>query len=137
MKLCSKCGLYERLPYHHYCRHCHCERQKRCYKEHPRSARESHKRRMQSLRDYIISLKDDKHCVDCGNPYPWYVLDYDHVRGEKSFNISIAKSKAYSKERVDAEIAKCDLVCANCHRIRTFKRRLPSSVIGNADGSEP
>jgi hypothetical protein len=48
-------------------------------------------------------------------------MDLDHVRGRKEFKVSEAVQKAYSinVERLHAEIAKCDVVCANCHRIRT------------------
>jgi hypothetical protein len=49
-------------------------------------------------------------------------MQFDHVRGEKLFNVSYFRSKA----KIDfllAEIAKCDVVCANCHAIRTHERR--------------
>lgn len=48
-------------------------------------------------------------------------MDFDHVRGTKKFNISDAGAK--NALEVIAEIDKCDLVCANCHRIRTEERR--------------
>lgn len=48
-------------------------------------------------------------------------MDFDHVRGVKKYNISTAIFKNnYSVDRVLLEINKCDLVCSNCHRIRTF-----------------
>jgi len=48
-------------------------------------------------------------------------MDLDHVRGTKEFKVSEAVQRAYglTLKRVQAEIAKCDVVCANCHRIRT------------------
>jgi hypothetical protein len=48
-------------------------------------------------------------------------MDLDHVRGQKEFKVSEAVARAYGTNlaRVRAEIAKCDVVCANCHRIRT------------------
>jgi hypothetical protein len=48
-------------------------------------------------------------------------MDLDHVRGRKEFKVSEVVQKAYSisLERLQAEIAKCDVVCANCHRVRT------------------
>lgn len=48
-------------------------------------------------------------------------MDYDHVRGEKIKDIS--DMWAGDKDLILAEIAKCDLVCANCHRIRTHLRK--------------
>ena len=60
-------------------------------------------------------------CVDCGyNEHP-AALDFDHMPGtEKLFNIGQEKHRAL--DQLLAEIAKCELVCANCHRIRTVSR---------------
>ena len=71
-------------------------------------------------RGRIAALKEASPCADCGRSYPAYVMDFDHVRGTKSVGISLMFS--YSWQTILAEIAKCDLVCANCHRIRTFER---------------
>lgn len=73
-------------------------------------------------RRFLASLKANKPCMDCGTQYPPYVMDWDHVRGKKR-NV-ISKMAGSSKEDLFAEIAKCDLVCSNCHRIRTFNRGL-------------
>ena len=58
-------------------------------------------------------------CMDCGNTN-LVVLTFDHrVPADKSFNLSCHKH--VSKKALLAEIAKCDVVCANCHFIRTAK----------------
>lgn len=62
------------------------------------------------------ALKEGKPCADCGGVFPPVCMDFDHVRGEKLCNV--AKMGTYAWSRVLEEIAKCDLVCANCHRIR-------------------
>ena len=59
--------------------------------------------------------------MDCGGRFPAVCMEFDHVRGEKLFSVGIRVS--YKMETVLAEIAKCDLVCANCHKIRTHERR--------------
>jgi hypothetical protein len=69
--------------------------------------------------EFMRAIKDGP-CIDCGVEYPPYVMDFDHVRGEKKFAIGAAGR--YSQKRVLAEIAKCDLVCSNCHRERTHQR---------------
>jgi hypothetical protein len=51
--------------------------------------------------------------------YPTYVMQFDHVRGVKEFEIGQAQRLQVSTARLFAEIAKCDLVCANCHMERT------------------
>ena len=60
-------------------------------------------------------------CADCGIQYPPYVMDFDHLP-EYEKEIQIGKHVHYSVERLLAEIEKCDVVCSNCHRIRTYNR---------------
>ena len=72
-------------------------------------------------RNWYIELKKDKKCTDCKRLYPYYVLQFDHLR-DKKFNIS-SEIFNLSKEEILIEIEKCDIVCANCHCARTFKRR--------------
>lgn len=70
----------------------------------------------------IIRRAKDIPCADCGQRFAPSQMDFDHVRGIKEFNIGDAKRKVGS-ERLEAEITKCDVVCAVCHRIRTRRRR--------------
>ncbi len=60
--------------------------------------------------------------MDCGETNP-LVLDFDHVIGEKIMNISDMSRTSYSRETLMNEIDKCEVRCANCHRIVTDKRR--------------
>lgn len=71
------------------------------------------------MQDYLIEQKHMKPCVDCKVAYPYYVMDFDHVRGEKVVNLARMIADGYSLEAIQDEIAKCDLVCSNCHRERT------------------
>jgi hypothetical protein len=71
----------------------------------------------------IIDQLKNHPCSDCKNSFPPVAMDFDHVRGEKKFGIALARMGNYTAEKILAEVAKCDLVCANCHRIRTAKRR--------------
>ena len=61
-------------------------------------------------------------CVRCKKRYPSVCMDFDHVRGKKEFQISDRYS-SYSLKRLLVEIAKCQVVCANCHRIISWERR--------------
>ncbi len=62
-------------------------------------------------------------CIDCTTIYPPECMDFDHVRGEKVNNVGTMVTHGWSWEKIATEIEKCELVCANCHRIRTRKRR--------------
>lgn len=73
-------------------------------------------------RDWLKALKDHP-CMDCQGRFPPECMDFDHRdRSTKRFNIAAIVATARSKAVVLTEIAKCDLVCANCHRIRTAKQ---------------
>ncbi len=69
----------------------------------------------------IYSLLNQNPCVDCGEK-DILVLDFDHLPGSKK-EFSIARGALrHSWEKIKAEIDKCEVVCANCHRRRTAKR---------------
>lgn len=75
--------------------------------------------------DYIALTKESKPCMDCNKFYPFFVMDYDHVDGDKFDNLSRLYKRVTVKNLhlIDMEIEKCELVCSNCHRIRTNQRR--------------
>jgi hypothetical protein len=78
--------------------------------------------RLQHRKMDLVRKAKERPCTDCKISYPYYVMDLDHRPDEeKLFNLGYAARCSY--ERVIAEIAKCDPVCANCHRERTHKRK--------------
>jgi hypothetical protein len=79
----------------------------------------------QKIAEFVLDFKKNKECVDCGFKglvYP-QVLEFDHLGSDKKFNISEYGRITSSINKVRHEISKCDIVCANCHRIRTVKRK--------------
>lgn len=61
--------------------------------------------------------------MDCGGRFPAVCMDFDHRPGEKKlFTVAAMVGQHQTSKRVLAEIAKCDVVCSNCHRIRTATR---------------
>jgi len=88
-----------------YCRGCHKERT-----------------RLGSARRYVaraewLRKQKDVPCADCGGRFPPECMDFDHVRGKKAFGIGGRVGRTPLKD-LFREMAKCDVVCANCHRIR-------------------
>jgi hypothetical protein len=94
----------------------HYEANKDVYKK--RAAAHSGRQRVR-LRELIAAAKHVP-CADCGGTFPAVCMDFDHVGGDKDRNVADMVRRAVSSARLLAEIAKCEVVCSNCHRIRTF-----------------
>lgn len=79
-----------------------------------------HRRKLELIR----AIKTESGCVECGyNAHP-EALDFDHIDPTAKANPGRGAFRTiWSWSRIEAEIAKCEVVCANCHRIRTAKRR--------------
>lgn len=97
------------------------EARRRYYYKNKDVYRRKNMRKYRRLQEYLREAKDVP-CADCGKRYPSFVLDFDH-REDKEFNVGRLVSFG-SWKRLLGEIAKCDVVCANCHRERTHQRRL-------------
>jgi hypothetical protein len=72
-------------------------------------------------RQRLYAYLSEHPCVDCGET-DVRVLEFDHVRGNKSANIATLLNNAISWSTIEKEIAKCEVRCANCHRIKTNER---------------
>jgi len=69
--------------------------------------------------------------MDCGEPYPYWILEFDHTGDDKLFTISDTRLRnrgGVSLEDIVKEIEKCDLVCSNCHKNRTHYRKVRSGA---------
>lgn len=70
----------------------------------------------------VVTKAREVPCADCGGRFPVVCMDFDHLPGQaKSFNISTWYRWVTDLD-LAAEIAKCAVVCANCHRVRTATR---------------
>lgn len=73
----------------------------------------------------VIEALKSKPCPDCERSYPPYVMDFDHLDPElKYMSVSQMVGRGHKLENILTEIDKCELICSNCHRIRTYKRRM-------------
>ena len=77
-------------------------------------------------REFVKSIKEISECIDCGEKNP-LVLDFDHVKGDKVLAISDMANRAYGIESISEEMDKCEVRCANCHRIITNERKVNGS----------
>ena len=83
-------------------------------------------------REFVAALKHGP-CMDCGGRYHPWQMQFDHARGHKVRDVS-AMAGRNSLEAIRVEIAKCDLVCANCHADRTYRRL---KGLAGGSGAEP
>ena len=132
-KYCNSCRTTKPVAEFHkrgskwqaHCKVCASFKQAQRYADLPSEKKERRKQlsnlRLESLKAEIRKIKEAP-CTDCGQRYPPYVMDFDHVEDNKDFGVSYAVGSGLSRETILAEIAKCELVCANCHRVRTHKR---------------
>lgn len=94
-----------------------------CKKCTVRRYRSGVKDRAARMRDYVQAIKLERGCADCGyNAHP-AALDFDHLPGTvKTMRLASAPGGS-TMAKLIAEMEKCEVVCANCHRVRTAERR--------------
>jgi NAD-dependent dihydropyrimidine dehydrogenase PreA subunit len=97
------------------------EASRRHYQKHKAKYIARTKAYSQKHREKVYEYKKTTPCKDCGQQHPHYVMEFDHVRGKKVSNIADILHRNHAGG-IWKEIAKCELVCANCHRYRTYKR---------------
>lgn len=88
---------------------------------------ERNRRYRKELSDFINNIKEATPCSDCKKTYPYYVMDFDHLDASKKTGLVSYFAKTRRKCAMEREIPKCEVVCSNCHRIRTHIRRLQNS----------
>lgn len=96
------------------------------------------KERLTSIR-WLEDYKRDKKCIKCGFNHP-AALDFHHRNpADKKYLVPYLASHNFSKEKILEEIAKCDILCANCHRIYHYEnnhrraKNYESKTNGNSD----
>jgi hypothetical protein len=106
-----------------YCRPCRAVYKKAHYAANRRRYIESARQRREATQaervEYLVAYLREHPCVDCGEGDP-VVLEFDHLR-DKEFGIGNGFRDRNWQSVLD-EMAKCEVVCANCHRRRTAKR---------------
>jgi hypothetical protein len=108
------------------------------YAEHRDEEIERVKVRQAATLEFLRDLRR-RPCADCGQTFPPWVMDFDHRDPKtKSFALAAGKVLLKSRDILLAEIAKCDIVCANCHAIRTYNWIKSEDVFASrAKGTSP
>jgi len=107
---------------------------KQCQKDHNSLYCKTNKKRLekiaikrvikQALNRNIIREAKNKPCFDCHKKFPFYVMDFHHLDAlDKKYNVSHMTLSPIDK--LNDEISKCVVLCANCHRIREHGRSNP------------
>ena len=132
-KRCGKCGEVKPLDEFHrwargdgrqpWCKTC-----RRTYDAaySARTLARRRERRAERKREFVVwyeALKEHRPCADCGGRFPPAAMQWDHLPGTEKVADVANLLRRLCKARVLDEIAKCELVCANCHAIRTVNRR--------------
>jgi hypothetical protein len=141
MKTCARCGQVKDDEEFNWrwralgvrqsiCRDCQRLARREHYERHQEAEKvrthEITKERRERADRFIYEYLSYQRCVDCGE-YDPAVLTFDHVRGKKRMDVSRMVAEGYSIEAVMEEIAKCEVVCSNCHMRREQKRRSGSA----------
>jgi hypothetical protein len=79
-------------------------------------------RKRREIRKWVYELKENTPCTDCKKLYPYYVMDFDHLLDKKVLVSKVINNGSWKQAK--EEIAKCEIVCSNCHRMRTYKRNI-------------
>jgi hypothetical protein len=134
MKICRECEKEKSLDEfnnhkkspdgkYYLCKLCFRAMQRENYANNPdrrRQIRQNDKVYVERNRQKVRAYKQVKGCADCGYNAHWAALQFDHLR-DKEFNIA-DKVRKLSWNTILKEIEKCEVVCANCHSIRTVER---------------
>lgn len=132
MKTCLKCETPKSLDEFHrrgngvqpYCKECRSDLDKRYWQNNKEVLNEKKKLRRKKYLEFYRSLKNNP-CTDCGEIFHHSAMQWDHIGSDKTYNIS--SMKYHSSDSLLVEISKCELVCANCHAFRTWKRSTEDS----------
>lgn len=132
MKKCTKCQRELKLAEFnkrssskdglaYQCKKCNSDNLKNHYNNNKQKYYEKNIRKKKKIQDLVSKYKSENPCCDCHKKYDPICMDFDHINDDKIKNVSALVNHG-SFKKIKEEIDKCELVCANCHRIRTRDR---------------
>ncbi len=131
MKICGKCNESKPASEFHrrgddhqrYCKPCKRAADAERYKNAPQHRHRQRKAQRKARAADARALKEGKPCTDCGHTFHFSAMEWDHLPGSKKTANPSNLANNGLWERFLKEIENCELVCANCHAVRTFNRR--------------
>jgi hypothetical protein len=109
--------------YQAWCKPCRREYAAAHYQANKPRRQAQNKRRQADFMAWYVSLKAGRPCADCGQSFHHAAMQWDHLPGQVKKAALGFLARRGSRRRVLEEIAKCELVCANCHAVRSYLRR--------------
>lgn len=140
--LCARCGNWKPTEAFHdsrtgqfsYCRECRNAYDRAYYAERGRAARLARRRAARAAaRAWMASLKDGVPCADCGETFPVYVMHWDHLPGFEKVDEVSSMVGHRTRAAILEELKKCELVCANCHVLRTISHERRPRLTASAN----
>ena len=132
---CFKTNKKRKDGLHAQCIECQSEYRRQHYLKNRQKYIDKAKRITEEIVAWWKDYKATLSCVECGESHP-ACIDFHHERDDKEANVSGLIRKA-SKERILAEIAKCEVLCSNCHRKRHWCNGSIRPFQGFGAGSNP
>lgn len=138
MKVCTKCGVEKSLTNFHFknkaidlrrtwCITCVARYHRKHYLFRAQYYKDKRRRYRHEMRVLAQEAKN-RPCDDCGGAFPYYVMHFDHLPGHvKLGEVSRLVATGIGRQALVDEIAKCDVVCANCHAVRGYNRQFKSA----------
>ena len=137
MPVCNHCGVdkdpeefnwrYKALEIrHNCCRECIHQFNKRYFdgpakERHLEQVKERKHAAREVAREYVWNYLSTHPCVQCGESNP-VVLEFHHEHS-KEYPVSLMINGGYPIAKIQVEIDKCQVLCANCHRKITMEER--------------
>lgn len=130
MKTCSKCLIQKSIlefginktrsdGLQSYCKNCRNAYLKNWYIKNKKLQINRTKISRNKIKEYLRKYKEQNPCKDCNKFYKYFQMDFDHLRNKKANIANIRFGLENIKKQIEED---CELVCANCHRLRTFNR---------------
>ena len=132
MKTCARCAVEKPLSDFNrragresqpYCRECQKTLQRERYQDDRSDYLERNRKTRERLSELIRQRKSGP-CADCGGRFHFSAMDFDHLGIEDKVAGLSQLRHSGSVRKIEAELKKCEVVCANCHRVRTYNRKM-------------